>query len=68
MSSASSPSLDEVTLDGVESTPEDVRRRNVQQHIVQYLADHGHGSLQAQGLIGDPSTTIAGTHVKLRQI
>lgn len=52
------PSLDEVTLYGVESTPDDVRRRNIQQHIVQYLGEHGHGSLHAHGLIGDPGTMI----------
>ena len=52
------PSLEEITLYGAEDTPDDVRRRNCQEHMVRYLAEHGHGSLRAHGLIGDPGTMI----------
>ena len=52
------PSLDEIARYGAANKPDNVRLENCQQHIAQYLVEHGHGPLSAHCLIGDPGTMI----------
>ena len=52
------PSLDEIARYGAADKPDNVRLENCQQHIAQYLVEHGHGPLSAHCLIGDPGTMI----------
>lgn len=52
------PAMDDAVLFGVAGTPENERREDCQQHMVKYLADHGHGTLQTHALVGDAGTAI----------
>ena len=52
------PEWNDIPFYSVEAPSDDVRRRNCDEYMKRYLAEHGYGSLPGHILIGDPGTMI----------